>query len=322
MSIPFRYRRLGYVALNVTDLAKTTAFYRDLVGLTVSESTDDLTALRCSQDHHNVLLYPAAKPGLKRIGFELESRKDLLAAREYVSSLGLTIEEIGVDELKRLRTVAGFRFRIPGSGLCLEYFIQMMHLSQPYVPTVAKIERLGHVVVNVADFDQALHWLTEKLGFAVSDFVPGFAAFLRCFPNPLHHSMAILTGTDDHLNHVNFMVKDIDDIGGGMNRMKKNNIDIVFGPGRHQPSESIFLYFLDPDRMTVEYSFGMECFPEHGAREARLLEPVPGTLDTWGSVPTPAFGKIGEIEQAAAPARAADATPTPRVSPEQSGALA
>lgn len=296
--VPFRYRRLGYVALNVTDLAHSTAFYRDLVGLSVSDSSEAFSALRCSRDHHNVLLYPAAAAGLKRVGFELESRRDLHLAREYIQGLGLPIEEVSADELKALRTVAGFRFRVPGSGLCLEYFVQMMQLAQPYQPTVTKIERLGHIVINVADFNLALHWFTEKLGFKVSDFVPGFAAFLRAFPNPLHHSFALLTGADDHLNHVNFMVKDIDDVGCAMNRMKKNDIDIVFGPGRHQPSESIFLYFLDPDRLTVEYSFGMETFPEQGAREARQLEPVPGTLDSWGSVPTPAFGKIGLIEQA------------------------
>lgn len=300
MSIPFRYKRLGYVALNVSDLARSTAFYRDLVGLALTESADDLSALRCSQDHHNLLLYPATQPGLKRIAFELESRKDLDAARVHVAALGLTIEDVAADELKRLRTVAAFRFRLPESGLCIEYFVQMMHLAQAYVPTVAKIERLGHVVLNVVSFDLALEWLTGKLGFVVSDFVPGFAAFLRCFPNPLHHSMAILTGTEDHLNHVNFMVTDVDDVGRAMNRMKKHDVEIVFGPGRHQPSESIFLYWLDPDRLTVEYSFGMETFPEQKAREARLLEPVPGTLDTWGSVPSPAFGKVGVIEQAAA----------------------
>lgn len=296
--IPFRYRRLAYVALNVTNLARSTAYYRDLVGLALTETHDAFSALRCSQDHHNVLLYPAAQPGLKRVGFELESCRDLDVARAYVAGLGLKIEEIAAEELKALRTVAGFRFRLPGSGLCLEYFVQMMHLSQPFTPTVTKIERLGHVVINVADFDLAMQWFTGKLGFKVSDFVPGFAAFLRAFPNPLHHSFAILTGSDNHLNHVNFMVKDIDDVGAGMNRMKKHDVEIVFGPGRHQPSESIFLYFLDPDRMTVEYSFGMETFPEQGAREARLLEPAPGTLDTWGSVPTPAFGKVGLIEAA------------------------
>jgi 2,3-dihydroxy-p-cumate/2,3-dihydroxybenzoate 3,4-dioxygenase len=302
MDIPFRYRRLGYVALNVGNLERSTAFYRDLVGLNVSDQNASFTALRCSRDHHNVLLYQAAVPGLKRIGFELESAADLVAARRHVEALGYPLEELTATELQALRTVAAFRFRLPGTGLCLEFFVQMMQLAQAYEPSVTKIERLGHIVLNVADFDQTLKILTDQLGFRVSDFVPGFAAFLRCFPNPLHHSLAILTGGDHHLNHVNFMVTDIDDVGRAMNRMKKAEVEIVFGPGRHQPSESIFLYFLDPDRMTVEYSFGMETFPEKGAREARLLEPVPGTLDTWGSVPSPSFGKVGAIEAGRAPA--------------------
>ena len=33
-----RYRKLGYVALNVTDLKRSTAFYRDTLGLQPVES--------------------------------------------------------------------------------------------------------------------------------------------------------------------------------------------------------------------------------------------------------------------------------------------
>ena len=300
MTPPFRYRRLAYVALNVTDLDRSSRYYEELVGLNVTERGDEFVALRCSRDHHNLLLYPASTPGIKRVGFELESAAELAKAQKHLEGLGISIEPVSGEELKALRTVAAFRFRIPGSGLCFEFFVQMMQLAQAYVPSVTQIERLGHVVINVSDFDATLKFLNEQLGFQTSDFVPGFAAFLRCFPNPLHHSLAILSGESSHLNHVNFMVRDIDDVGRAMNRMKKADVDIVFGPGRHQPSESIFLYFLDPDRMTVEYSFGMETFPEEQAREARLLEPVPGTLDSWGSVPTPDFGKVGEIEQAGA----------------------
>lgn len=297
MSIPFRYRRLGYVALNVTDVARSIGFYRDLAGLAVSEAEAGYAALRCSRDHHNVLLYQAAEPGLKRIAFELETAADLDAARSHLQSLGIVVTDVGSEECARLRLGAAFRFCVPDCGVCLEFFVQVMHMALPYVPTVAKIERLGHVVVNVRHFDSVLGFLTRQLGFRISDQVPGFAAFLRCFPNPLHHSLAILSGAEDHLNHVNFMVSDIDDIGRAMNRMKRANVDIVFGPGRHQPSESIFLYFLDPDRMTIEYSFGMETFPETSAREPRLLEPRPEALDLWGSVPAPAFGKVGAIER-------------------------
>jgi 2,3-dihydroxy-p-cumate/2,3-dihydroxybenzoate 3,4-dioxygenase len=297
MTIPFRYKRLGYVALNVTDIAKSTAFYRDLVGLDVSESASDFTALRCGRDHHNMLLYPASEPGLKRIAFELESRADIDAARRHLQNLSIAVTEVSAEERAQLQLDAALRFRVPDCGICLEFFFGILPAASPYQATLAKIERLGHVVVNVRHFDRVLNFVTQQLGFRVSDQVPGFAAFLRCFPNPLHHSLAILNGADDHLNHVNFMVTDIDDIGRAMNRMKRNNVDIVFGPGRHQPSESIFLYFLDPDRMTVEYSFGMETFAELSAREPRVLEARPEVLDLWGSVPTPNFGKVGVIEQ-------------------------
>ena len=130
---------------------------------------------------------------------------------------------------------------------------------------------------------------------AISDQVPGKIAFMRCPPNPLHHSIALIGGDADGLNHINFMVSDIDDVGRAIYRMKRHEVPIVFGPGRHKPSESIFLYFLDPDGMTVEYSFGMEEFPELDPRAPRDLDPTPDTLDMWGGRPEPVFGKTGAI---------------------------
>jgi len=47
--------------------------------------------------------------------------------------------------------------------------------------------------------------------------------------------------------------------------------------------------------MTLEYSFGMETFPEHGPREARVLPRRPEWSDAWGSVPAPEFGKVGVL---------------------------
>jgi 2,3-dihydroxy-p-cumate/2,3-dihydroxybenzoate 3,4-dioxygenase len=171
-------------------------------------------------------------------------------------------------------------------------------MALPFRQSVTKIVRLGHVVLSVERFDEVTEFLTTQLGFAVSDFVEGHFAFLRCQPNPLHHSFAIgRSVAGNHLNHVNFMVSDMDDIGIAMNRLQKHEVPVVFGPGRHKPSGSIFLYFLDPDGMTLEYSFGMEEFPEKGAREPRMLEAHPLALDTWGGLPKPDFGKVGAIEK-------------------------
>jgi 2,3-dihydroxy-p-cumate/2,3-dihydroxybenzoate 3,4-dioxygenase len=48
--------------------------------------------------------------------------------------------------------------------------------------------------------------------------------------------------------------------------------------------------------MTVEYSFGMEEFPEHEPRFPRVLPLKPEILDSWGGHPSPGFGSNGDIE--------------------------
>ena len=76
----------------------------------------------------------------------------------------------------------------------------------------------------------------------------------------------------------------------------------MFGPGRHPTSDSIFIYFHDPDGMTWEYSFGMELLPADnvGARPARVMSTAPDDIDLWGAGMEPEFGKYGDIEEAAA----------------------
>ena len=292
---PFRYRQLGYVALDVTDVAASTAFYRDLVGLHLDRESDGVAYFRCSELPQNVVLARGAVPGVSRIAFELESRADLEHAFDYLAATGFEPCRVAQEEASALRLGGALRFREPGSGLMIEFHADPEPAATPFQATKADIARLGHIVLNVANFDAVYASLVGKLNFRVSDAVPGRIAFLRCFPNRFHHSLALIAGPENGFNHVNFMVSDIDDIGRATNRMKKAEVPIVFGPGRHLPSGSIFLYFLDPDGMTAEYSFGMEEFGEEEARDPRELDPTPDTLDTWGSTPDPRFGKTGAI---------------------------
>ena len=73
MKLPFRYEKLGYAALNVTSLERSVPFYRDLMGLDLVELKDDVAYLRCSADHHNLVLYRSDSPGLKRVANKMAS---------------------------------------------------------------------------------------------------------------------------------------------------------------------------------------------------------------------------------------------------------
>jgi 2,3-dihydroxy-p-cumate/2,3-dihydroxybenzoate 3,4-dioxygenase len=298
-ALPFRFDRLGYAALQVTNLARSVAFYTDLMGLELVESNGECAFLRCSADHHNLVLCQGNEPGIKRAAYKLASPEDLHNAFEHFHALGLAPVWVSEDETRFLKQGPTFRVREPNSGLLFEFFDCVTYLATPYVPHLTKIARIGHIVIGTKHYEDAVESLSTKFNFALSDFVEEKFSWMRCRPNPLHHSLAVGASTRNHLHHVNFMVTDIDDVGAAAARMQKAGVQIVFGPGRHLPSTSIFLYFLDPDGMTMEFSFGMEEIQEEGGRMPRMLEMHPRTMDMWGGpMPHELFAKTGMIEGA------------------------
>jgi 2,3-dihydroxy-p-cumate/2,3-dihydroxybenzoate 3,4-dioxygenase len=293
-----RYAQLGYVALNVTDIARSARFYEDIVGLTPVGGVKNGQALfRCSGKHHDLMLNEARRPGLKRIGWEMESPAALGAALAHFTSLGLDPQAAPREDCAAMGiSDDAFRLREPNSGGVFEFYASMVPAPAPFSATLAKIQRLGHVVIGVPDLAAADRFFLGEMNFRASDRIDGAVTFLRCFPNPFHHSLGISRATESHLGHINFMVTEVDDIGKAIYRMKRNNVPVTFGPGRHPPSDSMFFYFADPDGMWVEYSFGMEEFPEAGAREPRLMPMGLQSIDYWGSAPDPAHPQVGEIE--------------------------
>ena len=294
-----RYRRLGYLALNVADLERSARFYRETVGLQQVEGpARDVRYLRCSDKHHDLALH-AGRPGLKRIGFELESPAQLEPLRAVLQAAGRPVLDIPADDRAAMATGPGLRTWEPATGAALDFYVGMEPSdAPPFEPTVAKIQRLGHLVLRSADPAATVRFFADVLNFRISDSIDGAVTFMRCFPNPYHHSFGVGNGRGrSGLHHFNFMVTDADDIGTSLWRLKKLDVPIVNGPGRHLPSGSMFLYYLDPDGLTVEYSFGMEEFPETDAREPRTLPPVSKSFDLWEGPVDPRKAAVGEIEQ-------------------------
>ena len=67
-----RYKKLGYVELNVSDLATSEKFYRDIVGLEyVGKGDGDSALFRCDSDHHSVVLHQKKPAGFRCVGWML-----------------------------------------------------------------------------------------------------------------------------------------------------------------------------------------------------------------------------------------------------------
>jgi 2,3-dihydroxy-p-cumate/2,3-dihydroxybenzoate 3,4-dioxygenase len=300
-----RYSKLGYIALNVSDLEKSCDFYGRLLGLERVESDVPNTAFfRSSRDHHNLVLTQGSNPGLNRIGLELETPEMVDESFEYFARLGLNPDVVSLQELDILKQARTFRVVDP-IGITYEFYSDMAQMPLEYEPTVAEIQKLGHVVLKTPDVEKAIKFYNEVFNFVVSDYFGGTGssekagAWFRCFPVPYHHSFAVFQGEETAFHHLNFMVSTIDDIGKAVNRFKQNGVTIAMGPGRHAPSGAIFLYVLDPDGFTVEYSFGMEEFTEVNPRKPKYLAVEPETIDLWGGQTADhRMASLGVIESA------------------------
>jgi 2,3-dihydroxy-p-cumate/2,3-dihydroxybenzoate 3,4-dioxygenase len=280
-----RYRKLGRVELNVTHLERARRFYEEVVGLQyVDTGSDGEILLRCDHDHHSLALYAAPEAGLRSAGFMLEDSAQFELLIERLDSASLDVQEIDMNTCHSRAQLRAVRVFEPLVGATVEFYVPLPDSARPFQPSVARIQRLGHIVFNTPHAARAVEFWRDVLNFRESDSLGEFITFMRCWPNPYHHGIGIAQFERRCLHHVNYMVTEIDDIGRALSRLKAAQSDVVFGPGRHPASESIFLYFLDPDGLTMEYSFGMEAFPEAYPRAPRRIEPSPSALDSWGSV--------------------------------------
>lgn len=289
MVAPFRYKRLGYLMMNVSDIERSTRFAQDVFGLDlVRERSDGVRFFRGSHHHHDIAFAQADRPSLARAAWELETQAQLDLAHDYFETIGMSPRWVPAEECKALEIERAFRLIDPVLGLTWEYFADMTVVPSPRVNRLTGFQGGKHFGLIVTDGAEASSFLTETMGFIVSDYFEGnVVTLLRAFPNSNHHSIAMVAGPGDavRMHHVAFMVNEIDDIGRLFNRAKQLSVDIQFGIGRHPTSGSIHLYIYDHDNFVWEYTLGMEQFPEHGAREARRMSSAPEDFDLWGAVP-------------------------------------
>lgn len=290
------YRRLGYAALNVSDLDRSIQFYTDVVGLYPIGERAGSFYFGIGDDRPVVTLSRGV-PGLKRIGWEVETDADLALARARIGAATPAQPVPPSEDMEMLGVADAFRVRQPHSGATFEFFVRRQPEMQRPGKSWPGLVRLGHVVVGAPDFEGFEAWMRDVCGFAISDRVAGRTSLMRCPPNPLHHSFGVGYSPEPKFHHLNFMVASIDDVGRGLNRLRSHDVPIVFGPGRHPTSNSVFLYYLDPDGLTLEFSFGMELFPPGLSRQFRDLPNWPETADTWGGRPVKGYAAIGALEE-------------------------
>ena len=128
----------------------------------------------------------------------------------------------------------------------------------------ARVQRLGHVVLQRTKYIQTLNWYLDHFGLIVSDFLyyPGqrdrgqVMSFIRCDRGSTptdHHTLAMVLGPSNRYVHSAYQVCDLDAIAAGGEYLRELGYRRSWGIGRHIQGSQIFDYWRDPDGFMVEH---------------------------------------------------------------------
>lgn len=208
------------------------------------------------------------EPRFVGLAFAVESRAELyaLSALPGASSVR-AYEGPGGGELVTLRDPSGFQVEVShgrAAEPALPVRAPLVHNAPgaaPRIDTTQRLEaepsevvRLGHVVLEVADFQATCAWYTQHLGLIPSDvqvLPDGSPAvvFLRLDRGDTpsdHHTLAIAQGICPAFGHCAFELADVDAIGMGQRILRERGHRHAWGIGRHILGSQVFDYWEDP----------------------------------------------------------------------------
>jgi len=245
-------RRLGHATLTTPDLDRQIAYYTEVVGLTPVERSAKRAVLASRQGLEAIVLEPGAANALARLAFQVAPGSDL-------KELARELDKHGIKSERRSGISPGVAeaivFRDPKDTL-IEVFADYVFAKEDRGLAGIMPIKLGHVAYRVKDVQQVVQFYTGVLGFRVSDWRDSTFAFLRCGPD--HHTVNFVIDEEPQLHHIAFEVKDWAEIQRACEWLAKNDIRLVWGPGRHIIGHNIAIYHRNADKVRVEFFCEMD----------------------------------------------------------------
>lgn len=283
--------QLRSIAIGVTDLAAAERFYTGTWHLETVARDDDAVYLRGAGEFHHILsLHRSDRPDVRNVTFSVASRADLdaIAARTPGAGGRVLAGPEALDE--------------PGGGTAVLVadpqgrILRFVHGDARHeaLPRSDAPSRITHVVFNSEDVAVAQRFFDEALGFRLSDRTR-IMAFMRC--NGDHHSIALADSDANTLNHIAFVMPDLDAVMRGAGRMVDAGWPIEWGVGRHGPGNNVFSYFVGPDDFVIEYTADVlqvdDSYKTGGPSDWTW---PPGRFDQWG-VSKPPSDRIKQAQK-------------------------
>ena len=292
---------VAFVRFRAPDLEQMHAFLEDF-GLTITEHTDRRIVSRGAGAAPVAHITELGDAGFAGVGFRAQSVVDLqrLADAERVGvedfdapgggkRIVLTDPDGHTVEVVAGQTPAKILTRPQAQPWNRAEERRRLRATKRIVAGAAVVERLGHVVLNVANFRASEQWYKDRFGFITSDEIQlsqefSLGAFMRCDRGDTptdHHTLFLVQGPrGPGFNHAAFEVADLDDLMRGHQRLEDAGRHAEWGVGRHILGSQVFDYWRDPWGHTLEHWTDGDLFTAADGSNTATLADLMGVQ--WG----------------------------------------
>jgi catechol-2,3-dioxygenase len=299
-------KRLRHLALGTADLARQTAYYREVLGLAEVGRNGPCVFLASEAGQLSVVLEQGAPTGLLHLAFDLAPDTDPAELEQALRKAGLAPERV-TDPAPGCPLA--IRCRDPEGRVIELHAGSHFHDNRLPLPGIAPL-KLGHVAAHSTDPAAIAEFYTRALGFRVSDWIEDRFVFLRCGHE--HHTVNFTRGPDERMHHMAFELRDAAHMHRACDILGGQKVPVLWGPVRHGPGHNVALYHRDADGNAIELFYDLDCMtdetlgfwdprPWHRDRPQRPKVWVGLPRDVWGLPPSQAFLEMHRLQLPAEP---------------------
>ncbi len=283
--------RLGYIALNVSDLEGAVEDARQIAGAALVERTPDRALLSSNARHAELILHRAPQSSLLMIGLETldPDHVDEVARRARAAGLTIVSETPSLPVIERAVSVA-----FP-EGHVIEVHTPMPRDRAPrYAGPGIHPRYLDHVNLTAKDPATSAGLMMQVLGLQLSERTAGWELAWMRAGDGRHHTLAFAKNpSGGGLHHYSWEFADFADFKRLGDVLDAQDRTLVWGPGRHGAGDNIFAYYVDAAGFLVETTAEMELIADPHF-QPRIVDPGQNlsnykVVNRWGQLPSQAW---------------------------------
>lgn len=262
---------LHHIAFNSPDPKRLAMFYGDVMDMDVAQISND--EWRCEGPARRMIVTKGEAKDMAYAGLACRDQDGVDALRARAKAEGIEIVDSPAPYFKD----GAFAVRDQdGHLICFG-------LAKPDTNTRNGINGpTQHLTFASRDVEAFADFYHGKLGFGLSDRVlHEDGKMATCFTrgNHEHHNIACFKQDRVGVDHHSYEAGEWSTIRDWCDHFATQDVQLMWGPGRHGPGNNLFIFITDPDDNWIEVSAELEVVHD---RPVKDWPQDPRTLNKWG----------------------------------------